>query len=58
MSLVNALAASHAPNILMEPGAEWDDFMKLHYRMAPQTSGSGPSLEVQKKLIEDAEKAF
>ena len=58
MSLVNALAASHAPNILMEPGAEWDDFMKLHYRMAPQTSGSGPSLEVQKKLREDAEKAF
>ncbi len=58
MPLVNALAASHAPNILMEPGAEWEDFMKLHYRMAPQTLGSGPSLEVQKKLRADAEKAF
>jgi 2,3-dihydroxyphenylpropionate 1,2-dioxygenase len=42
----------------MEPGAEWEDFMKLHYRMAPHTSGSGPSLEVQKKLRADAEKAF
>ena len=58
MPLVNALAASHAPNILMEPGAEWEDFMKLHYRMAPHTSSSGPSLEVQKKLRADAEKAF
>ncbi len=58
MPLVNALAASHAPNILMEPGAEWEDFMKLHYRMAPPPSGSGPSLEVQKKLRADAEKAF
>ncbi len=58
MPLVNAMAASHAPNILMEPGAEWDDFMKLHYRMAPHRSGSGPSLEVQKKLRTDAEKAF
>ena len=58
MPLVNALAASHAPNILMEPGAEWDDFMKLHYRMAPHTAGSGPSLETQKQLRADAEKAF
>ena len=58
MSLVSALAATHAPNILMEPGAEWDDFMKLHYLMAPQTLGSGPSLEVQQKLRQDAEKAF
>jgi 2,3-dihydroxyphenylpropionate 1,2-dioxygenase len=58
MPLVSALAASHAPNILMEPGAEWEDFMKLHYRMAPQASGSKPSLEVQQKLRGDAEKAF
>ncbi|MFQ5918274.1 MAG: hypothetical protein ACE5I0_10740 [Candidatus Binatia bacterium] len=58
MPLVSALAASHAPNILMEPGAEWEDFMKLHYRMAPQASGSKPSLEVQQKLRRDAEKAF
>jgi aromatic ring-opening dioxygenase catalytic subunit (LigB family) len=42
----------------MEPGAEWEDFMKLHYRMAPQASGSKPSLEVQQKLRRDAEKAF
>ena len=35
MPLVSALAASHAPNILLEPGAEWEDFMNLHYSMAP-----------------------
>nr|NIO10023.1 hypothetical protein [Deltaproteobacteria bacterium] len=58
MPLVNALAASHAPNILMEPGAEWEDFMRLHYRMAPHTAGSAPSLDVQKQLRADAEKAF
>jgi len=58
MPLVSALAASHAPNILMEPGAEWEDFMKLHYRMAPQAAGFKPSLEVQQKLRRDAEKAF
>ena len=58
MPLVSALAASHAPNILMEPGSEWEDFMKLHYRMAPQAAGSKPSLEVQQKLRRDAEKAF
>ncbi|MFB3121510.1 MAG: hypothetical protein ACE10H_04875, partial [Candidatus Binatia bacterium] len=58
MPLVSALAASHAPNILMEPGAEWEDFMKLHYRMAPHASRSKPSLEVQQNLRRDAEKAF
>lgn len=58
MPLVAALAASHAPNILLEPGKEWEEFMKLHYRMAPQASSAKPSLEVQKKLREDAEKAF
>ena len=58
MALVAALAASHAPNILLEPGAEWEDFMKLHYRMAPQASASKPSLETQQKLRQDAEKAF
>jgi hypothetical protein len=25
MPLVSALAASHAPNILLEPGREWED---------------------------------
>jgi aromatic ring-opening dioxygenase catalytic subunit (LigB family) len=58
MSLVAALAASHAPNILLEPGAEWEEFMKLHYRMAPQASASKPSLEAQQKLRQDAEKAY
>ena len=38
MPLVAAVAASHAPNILLEPGAEWDDFMRLHYRMAPEAA--------------------
>lgn len=58
MPLVAALAASHAPNILLEPGAEWDEFMRLHYRMAPQAASSKPSLEAQQKLRKDAEKAY
>jgi len=58
MPLVSAVAASHAPNILLEPGSECEEFMHLHYRMAPQASSSKPPLEVQKKLRADAEKAF
>ena len=58
MPLVAALAASHAPNILLEPGREWEDFMDLHYSMAPSGSASRPTLEQQKKLRQDAEKAF
>lgn len=58
MPLVAALAASHAPNILLEPGGEWEEFMSLHYRMAPQAATSKPTLEQQKKLRQDAEKAF
>src|SRR5713226_903987 len=58
MPLVAALAASHAPNILLKPGAEWDEFMQLHYRMAPQAAASKPSLEAQQKLRKDAEKAY
>jgi len=58
MPLVSALAASHAPNILLEPGREWEDFMDLHYSMAPQGSASRPTLEQQKKLRADAEAAF
>jgi 2,3-dihydroxyphenylpropionate 1,2-dioxygenase len=58
MPLVSALAASHAPNILLEPGQEWEDFMKLHYTMAPQAVASKPTFEQQQKLRSDAEKAF
>ena len=58
MPLVSALAASHAPNILLEPGAEWEDFMNLHYSMAPQGSATRPTLEQQQKLRKDAEQAF
>ncbi|MGB7950821.1 MAG: hypothetical protein WCH75_24340 [Candidatus Binatia bacterium] len=58
MPLVSALAASHAPNILLEPGSEWEDFMNLHYSMAPQGSATRPTLEQQKKLRKDAEAAF
>jgi 2,3-dihydroxyphenylpropionate 1,2-dioxygenase len=52
------LAASHAPNILLEPGAEWEDFMNLHYSMAPQGSATRPTLDQQRKLRKDAEAAF
>ena len=58
MPFVAAVAASHAPNILLEPGAEWDEFMALHYRMAPQAASTKPSLEAQQKLRRDAEKAY
>lgn len=58
MPFVAAVAASHAPNILLEPGAEWEEFMTLHYRMAPQAAGNKPSLEAQRKLRQDAEHAF
>lgn len=58
MPVVAALAASHAPNILLEPGAEWEEFMQLHYRMAPQAATSKPSLEAQQKLRMEAERAY
>ena len=58
MPFVAAMAASHAPNMLLDPGTEWEEFMTLHYRMAPQAAGTRPSLEVQQKLRQDAEKAF
>jgi 2,3-dihydroxyphenylpropionate 1,2-dioxygenase len=58
MPLVSAVAASHAPNILLEPGSEWEDFMDLHYSMAPKGSSSRPTLEQQRKLRRDAEEAF
>ena len=58
MPFVSALAASHAPNILLEPGPEWEEFMSLHYRMAPEAAGDKPSLEAQQRLRRDAEKAF
>jgi aromatic ring-opening dioxygenase catalytic subunit (LigB family) len=58
MPLVAALCASHAPNILLEPGREWEDFMDLHYSMAPSGTASRPTLEQQKKLRHDAEAAF
>lgn len=58
MPLVSALAASHAPNILLEPGREWEDFMDLHYSMAPQGAANRPTLDQQKKLRQDAETAF
>jgi len=52
------LAASHAPNILLEPGREWEDFMDLHYSMAPKGTARRPTFEQQKKLRHDAEAAF
>jgi len=58
MPLVAALCASHAPNILLEPGHEWEDFMDLHYSMAPSGTARRPTLEQQTKLRRDAEASF
>lgn len=58
MPLVAALCASHAPNILLEPGHEWEDFMNLHYSMAPSGRSRRPTFEQQTKLRRDAEAAF
>ena len=58
MPLVSALCASHAPNILLDPGREWEDFMDLHYSMAPSGTANRPTLKQQKKLGQDAETAF
>jgi aromatic ring-opening dioxygenase catalytic subunit (LigB family) len=58
MPLVAALCASHAPNILLEPGREWEDFMDLHYSMAPSGTASRPTHDQQTKLRRDAEAAF
>jgi 2,3-dihydroxyphenylpropionate 1,2-dioxygenase len=58
MPLVSAVAASHAPNILLEPGSEWEDFMDLHYSMAPKGAANRPTLEQQRKLRKDAEESF
>jgi aromatic ring-opening dioxygenase LigB subunit len=58
MPLVAAVAASHAPNILLEPGDEWEEFMRLHYRMAPGAAAAKPSVEAQQKLRREAENAF
>lgn len=58
MPLVSALCASHAPNILLEPGREWEDFMDLHYSMAPSGTANRPTLAQQEKLRQDAEIAF
>ena len=58
MPLVSALCASHAPNILLEPGREWEDFMDLHYSMAPSGTASRPTFDQQSKLRRDAEAAF
>jgi aromatic ring-opening dioxygenase catalytic subunit (LigB family) len=43
---------------MLEPGREWEDFMDLHYSMAPSGSASRPTFEQQKQLRQDAEKAF
>lgn len=58
MPLVSALAASHAPNILLEPGQEWEEFMDLHYSMAPTGTATRPNLAQQQKLRRDAETSF
>jgi len=56
--MVAAVAASHAPNMLLEPGRETDEFMAFHYTMAPANDHGVVSHADQQKLAEDLERLF
>lgn len=58
MPIVSVLAASHAPNMLLEPGQEWADFMGLHYSMAPAAAAKAPGLEERQRLAEEIRRNF
>jgi 2,3-dihydroxyphenylpropionate 1,2-dioxygenase len=56
--LVAVMAASHAPNLLLELGKEWNDFMTLHYSMLPPEKAHRPSLEAAQQFATDVQRTF
>src|SRR4051794_31349377 len=56
--LVAVLAASHAPNLLLELGKEWNDFMDLHYSMMPGGDAARPAPEVASRFAADVRHTF
>ncbi len=58
MPIVSVLAASHAPNMLLEPGEQWADFMRLHHSMAPRAAAYAPAIEERRQLAEEIRRNF
>ena len=56
--LVAVMAASHAPNLLLELGKEWTDFMDLHYSMMPGGNAERPSPEAAERFAADVRRTF
>src|SRR3954452_17066346 len=56
--LVAVLAASHAPNLLLELGKEWTDFMDLHYSMMPGGDAQRPTPEAAQRFAADVHRTF
>ena len=56
--LVAVMAASHAPNLLLELGKEWTDFMDLHYSMMPGGDAQRPTPEVAQRFAADVQRTF
>src|SRR5688572_9364093 len=56
--IVAAVAASHAPNLLLEPGRETDDFMRFHYTMAPAGDHGQLTHAEQETLAADLQRLF
>ncbi|HEY7060239.1 MAG TPA: hypothetical protein VII06_02085 [Chloroflexota bacterium] len=56
--LVAVMAASHAPNLLLELGKEWTDFMDLHYSMMPGGNAERPSDEFGRRFAADVQRTF
>lgn len=56
--LVAVMAASHAPNLLLELGKEWTDFMDLHYSMMPGGEAQRPTAEFGQRFAADVQRTF
>src|SRR5438270_1851499 len=56
--LVAVMAASHAPNLLLEQGKEWTDFMDLHYSMMPGGNAERPSDGFGRRFAADVQRTF
>src|SRR5438309_271960 len=56
--LVAVVAASHAPNLLLDLGKEWNDFMDLHYSMMTGESATRPSRETAERFAAQVQQTF